>query len=88
MEENIYEMENLQLDLVNQLKDLEVQNENLEDKIEALIKANEELEKRQAVYIGHKESPIDKELAKYINRKFPEKDRLQIMFLRESEGVY
>ena len=53
-----------------------------------LIKANEELEKGQAVYIGHRESKVDKELSKYVNRKFPEKDKLQIMFLRESEGVY
>lgn len=88
MEENNYEMQNIQLDLVNQLKDLELANERLEDKIEALIKANEELEKNQAVYIGHKQSKVDKELAKYVNSKFPERDRLQIMFLRESEGVY
>lgn len=53
-----------------------------------MIKANEELEKNQAVYIGHKQSKVDMELAKYVNKKFPEKDRLQIMFLRESEGVY
>jgi len=41
-----------------------------------LLKANEELEKNQAIYIGHRESKIDKELGKFINRKFPEKDRL------------
>ena len=81
-------MENIQLDLVNQLKDLEYQNELAESKIEQLIKANEELEKNQAVYIGHKHDKIDKELGKYINCKFPEKGRLKIMFLRESEGVY
>ena len=45
MEENVYEMENIQLDLVNQLKDLEYQNELAEAKIEQLLKANEELEK-------------------------------------------
>ena len=81
-------MESIQLDLVNQLKDLEIANENLEDRIEALIQANEQLEKNQAVYIGHRESKVDKELAKFINRKFPEKDKLKIMFIRESEGVY
>ena len=45
MEESIYEMENIQLDLVNQLKDLELANENAEDRIEKLIKACEDLEK-------------------------------------------
>jgi len=74
--------------MVNQLKEMEMANERLEDKVEALIKANEELEKGQAVYIGHRQSKVDKELSKYINTKFPEKDRLNIMFLRESEGVY
>lgn len=50
---------------------------------------NEQLEKRQAVYIGRRESKIDSALSKYINKKFPEKtERLSIMFLRESEGVY
>ena len=34
MEENVYEMENIQLDLVNQLKDLEFSNEQAENKIE------------------------------------------------------
>ena len=67
---------------------MEFQNEQLEDKIEKLIKANEELEKGQAVYIGHREDKIDKAVAKYINKKFPEKGRMGIMFLRETEGVY
>ena len=60
MEENIYEMENIQLDLVNQLKELEYQNELSEDKINQLIEANKQLEKGQAVYIGHKTDKIDK----------------------------
>ena len=30
---------------------------------------------------------IDKSLGKYLN-KYPERDNLKIMFLRESEGVY
>ena len=81
-------MENIQLDLVNQLKDLEFSNEQAEAKIEQLIKANEELEKGQAIYIGHRRDKIDMQLAKWVNHKFPEKGRMKIMFLRESEGVY
>ena len=34
-----------------------------------------------------KNDPIDEHLAHYINN-FPERHKLKIMFLRESEGVY
>ena len=88
MEENNFEMENIQLDLVNQLKDVEEENELAESKIEQLIAANLELEKQQAVYIGHRKDKIDAQLGKYINMKYPEKHGMKIMFLRESEGVY
>ncbi len=30
---------------------------------------------------------IDKRLAEYINN-FPEKNKLKVMFMRESEGIY
>lgn len=40
-----------------------------------------------AVYIPVREDPIDKKLAEYINN-YPEKSKLKIMFMRESEGVY
>lgn len=46
MEENIYEMENIQLDLVNNLKGVQLANERLEDKIEQVLRGNEELEKK------------------------------------------
>lgn len=49
---------------------------------------NEQLEKGQAVYIAHRESKVDVELANYVNKTFPEQGRIKIMFLRESEGVY
>ena len=39
------------------------------------------------IYIGHKHDPVDKSLGKYIN-EYPEKNKMNIMFLRESEGVY
>lgn len=47
----------------------------------------EKLAKNQAVYIGHKQDKIDLCLANYI-KQFPEKDKMKILFLRESEGVY
>ena len=39
------------------------------------------------IYIAHKNDTIDLTLASWIN-KFPERNRMNIMFLRESEGVY
>lgn len=58
-----------------------------EDKIEELIRINEELEKTQAVYIAHKYDKVDRALGNYLNT-YPEKKQMNIMFLRESEGVY
>ena len=39
------------------------------------------------MYIPVKEDAIDKKLAEFINN-YPERQKLKIMFLRESEGVY
>ena len=58
-----------------------------EEKIDELLRINEELEKNQAVYIAHKYDKVDKCLGNYLNR-YPEKKQMNIMFLRESEGVY
>lgn len=34
-----------------------------------------------------KDDPVDKKLAEFINN-YPERSKLKIMFMRESEGVY
>lgn len=47
----------------------------------------QELKNRIAVYIPVKDDHIDRKLAEYINN-FPQRDKLRIMFMRESEGVY
>lgn len=39
------------------------------------------------MYIPVKDDQIDKRLAEYINN-YPDRQKLKIMFLRESEGVY
>ena len=87
IEEEIYESKNIQLDLLEQLKEMENRNELLEDKIQELLNINEMLEKNQAVYIAKKNDKVDKTLANYLN-KYPERENMNIMFLRESEGVY
>ena len=38
-------------------------------------------------YIAHKKDRIDEAIGNYINSR-PEHSKLQIMFLRETEGVY
>ena len=43
--------------------------------------------KNQAVYIGKNQDQIDLGLAEFVN-KYPEREKLKIMFIRESEGVY
>jgi hypothetical protein len=46
-----------------------------------------DLKQRIAVYIPIKDDPVDKKLAEFINN-YPERSKLKIMFMRESEGVY
>jgi len=87
MEEELFEAKNIQLDLLDQTKALEEKCSLAEEKIHELLDVNEMLEKNQAVYIAKKNDRIDKTLSSYLN-KFPEREKLKIMFLRESEGVY
>jgi hypothetical protein len=75
------------LDLLEQLKGLETKAILAEEKIRELLDINEMLEKNQAVYIAKKNDKTDSTLANYLN-KFPEREKMNIMFLRESEGVY
>lgn len=58
-----------------------------EDEIEVLKSYIIDLKARIAVYIPHKGDSTDKKLAEYINN-YPDRQKLKIMFLRESEGVY
>jgi hypothetical protein len=46
-----------------------------------------DLKQRIAVYIPVKEDLVDKKLAEFINN-YPERAKLKIMFMRESDGVY
>ena len=45
------------------------------------------MEHGQAIYIAHKNDKIDKTLANFVN-KYPERKKMNIAFVRESEGVY
>ena len=46
-----------------------------------------DLKSRIAVYIPQKGDTIDVKLAEYINN-YPDRKKLKIMFMRETEGVY
>jgi hypothetical protein len=79
-EQKTYTANKTSLELLKQLKDAEVE-------IEALKSYIIELKQRVAIYIPLKDDAIDRKLAEFINN-YPERHRLKIMFMRESEGVY
>ena len=66
--------------MLKQMKDNEAEIEQLRQYII-------DLKSRIAVYIPVKGDQIDKKLAEYINN-YPDRQKLKIMFMRESEGVY
>ena len=80
VQEKCYQSNQQSLDLLENLKDAE-------DEIEVLKNYIIDLKARIAVYIPQKGDPTDKKLAEYINN-YPDRQKLKIMFLRESEGVY
>ena len=66
--------------MLKQLKNAELETEQLKAYIL-------DLKSKIAIYVPVKGDEVDERLAQYINN-FPDKHRLKIMFLRESEGVY
>jgi len=80
LEQKVHKANNTSLELLRQLKDAE-------SEIDALREYIIELKSRVAVYIPIKEDDVDKRLAEYINN-YPDRSKLKIMFMRESEGIY
>ena len=80
MEHRVYDANKTSLDLLTSLK-------VAEEEVETLKAYVLDLKARIAVYVPVKADPIDKHLADYINN-FPDRSKLKIMFMRESEGVY
>ena len=60
---------------------------NASEKIQQLCIELKQCQDRDPLYIYRKHDKIDLALSQFIN-KYPERDRMRIMFLRESEGVY
>ena len=87
LEEKFYKSQQTSLELLKQLKQVEFENEELIHEIETLKQYIIDLKSRIAVYIPVKNDQVDKRLAEYINN-YPDRQKLKIMFMRESEGVY
>mmetsp|Transcript_3820 Transcript_3820/g.5109 ORF Transcript_3820/g.5109 Transcript_3820/m.5109 type:complete len:93 (+) Transcript_3820:530-808(+) len=68
------------LDLLRRVRDLEFETDALKNYIV-------ELKVRVAVYVPMKGDPIDAKMAEFINN-YPERNKLKVMFMRESNGVY
>ena len=80
LEEKCLEANKTSLNLLAALRDKEAENETLKQYII-------DLKARIAVYIPVKGDVIDQKLAEYINN-YPDRQKLKIMFMRESSGVY
>lgn len=80
LEEKCFMANKTSLELLQQVRDLESEVETLKAYII-------DLKSRIAVYIPVKQDAIDTKLAEYINN-YPDRKKLKIMFMRESEGVY
>lgn len=80
LEQKVHKANTTSLELLKQLKDAE-------SEIDALKEYIVELKSRVAVYIPVREDDVDKRLAEYINN-YPDRSKLKIMFMRESEGIY
>ena len=65
------------------LKQLKEADEEIDQLKEHII----ELRQRMSIYIPFTDDDIDVRLAEFINN-YPERQKMKIMFLRESQGVY
>ena len=46
-----------------------------------------DLKSKVSVYIPLKDDPVDIKLADFVNN-YPDRNKLKVMFLRESQGIY
>ena len=80
LEKRIYETNQVGLKLLTQIRD---QTEEI-DQLKAYVL---ELRAKVAFYIPINGDPLDEKIADYINN-YPDRNKLKIMFVRESNGVY
>ena len=94
LEDKFFRQQKTSLELLKNLKEVETHNDDLSGEIQHLRIEIEtyrayiiDLKSRIAVYIPVKNDLIDARIAEYINH-YPDRTKLRVMFLRESEGVY
>jgi chromosome segregation ATPase len=80
LEEKVYNANKTSLELLKQLKEADEEIGQLKAHII-------ELRQRMSIYIPFTDDDIDVRLAEFINN-YPERQKMKIMFLRESQGVY
>ena len=80
LEDRVYAANVTALDLLKKVRDLEMENATLKNYCI-------DLKARVAVYVPIKEDPVDQKMADFINN-YPDRNKLKIMFMRETEGVY
>ena len=68
------------MNLLKRVRDLELESDTLKNYII-------DLKARVAVYVPIKDDPVDVKMAEFINN-YPDRNKLKIMFMRESSGVY
>ena len=76
----MYQANQTSLDLLKQLKVNESELETLKNYVI-------DLKQKVAIYVPMKDDEVDKKLADFVNN-YPDRNKLKIMFMRESEGVY
>ena len=94
LEDKFFKQQKTSLELLKNLKDVETHNDDLSSEIHHLRIEIEtyrnyitDLKSRIAVYVPVKNDFIDGRIAEYINH-YPDRTKLRVMFLRESEGIY
>lgn len=74
-------------DFQDKIKELLERIREQDEEIEAMKRYVQQMRARYQIYIPDNKDPVDTQLAEYINN-YPERSKLRIMFMKESEGVY
>ena len=80
LEERTFQANQTSLDLLRKVRDLELENQTLRDYII-------DLKAKMTVYVPVKGDAVDQQMAEFINN-YPERHKLKIIFVRESQGIY
>ena len=85
IEQTLYESKNVQNQMVEQMKELEERNLILEEQNKHWKGLADNA--KNLIYCARHDDDTDRKLGNFVNT-FPEREKLKILFLRESEGVY